>query len=108
MVLGRWHADASCFNTHSKHSPSTRETADAICRGPLSGATLVGSRGKKGERKKKEVRRKEIKNNLYERATEMGALSRRSMEIGMRADHRSSSSFSSSLVSPFIEKWPDR
>lgn len=46
------------------------ETADAICRGPLSGATLVDLEVKRGKREKVK-KNKKIKNNPYERAAEM-------------------------------------
>lgn len=50
-----------------------RETVEAICRGPLSGATLLDLEVKRGksEKVKKKRKNKKIKNNPYERATEM-------------------------------------
>lgn len=92
-----------------------RETVEAICRGPLSGATLLDLEVKRGksEKVKKKRKNKKIKNNPYERATEMRGHCRDGVHDPWksgctRKPRHSSSSFSSfsclAIDSRFVEK----
>lgn len=87
----------------------------AICRGPLSGATLVGSRGKKKKKKKKKKEGKE-KNKKITCTKE--AESREHCRDDPRARSMGCTSFFFLFLlffscfaidnTRFVEKWPDR